>query len=139
MKRHRQTEHRGTRNSFLCDQCNYATSQHNSLKRHILAMHGEGATARQEKMTAGANFRCELCSFQARWGRSIRRHRLAVHESGGARMHACRDCPYRAGQAGTLRRHIRLVHGQPKPRGSVPPLATQDAVELAMAYSDIRL
>lgn len=160
VKRHRQTEHGGTRNSFLCHQCDYATSQHASLKRHIRVMHGEereAATAGGQELAPGAAcpppFRCELCNFRARWRRSIRRHRLAVHESGGGRAHACSHCSYRATQAGTLRRHVRLVHSKEQQEAGTahaaslllpPPLArtestVQDAVELAMAYSDIRL
>ncbi len=149
MKRHRQAAHGGARNSFLCDQCEYATSQHASLKRHLRAMHGGGGAVNKRALDlSAAIFRCELCSFRARWSRSVRRHRLAVHDDSvsGGRAYACQHCPYRASQVGTLSRHVRLVH-QHKTVSMMSAVSESrtadkpgpDAVELAMVYSDIKV
>jgi len=100
--------------SYVCEQCDFNTSQKSTFNQHTLSAHSEGSR----------KFPCNQCSYITINRSHIEKHIKAVHKK--IKDHICGHCGYAASRLNTLEQHKMLVHkmGEKKFRCELCPYTT---------------
>ena len=66
LKQHQESKHEGV--VYLCNQCNYKTTQQSNLRRHTQSKH------------EGVKYSCIECDYQSGFQSGLKRHQQSKHE-----------------------------------------------------------
>ena len=80
------------KNSNKCNQCSFAFSRVDVLRKHLKMHSGE------------KSYKCNQCGYASSQAGNLRQH-LKTHS--GEKSNKCNQCDYASSQAGHLRRHLK--------------------------------
>ena len=84
-----------------CDECGYASSRTNSLKRHWDAVHNMG----------DKKFKCDICLYSSATVYDFKNHLISAHNIGEKKF-KCDKCPYSSVTKDNLNMHRGIPHGK---------------------------
>jgi len=96
----RHTRRKHESNVYSCEQCNYKSTQKNSLKIHRQALH-------TKSIHEVVKYYCDQCDYQTTRQGHLNRHQQGVHEG---LKYSCNQCEYQATTQSSLKIHQQALH-----------------------------
>ena len=83
---------------YLCEECNYTTSNKQILDSHVKAVH------------KGIHYSCDECEFTLSWKLNLVRHKRDIHNNAGE--FPCDQCDHKACKKRYLEDHITCIRNK---------------------------
>ena len=93
---------------YLCDVCDFQTSDKVSLKKHKESKH----KTKSSHQRCQDELSCKQCSYIAAHFKDLKRHELQMHCSDEftADVYSCKECDYSTQYQARLKKHVQSVH-----------------------------